>query len=484
MERQSKLLRLVEMNSTMTNFNTVALIVSKNTPNYFTDKTDGSQRGVLTLTIRDGLFHYTNCKLWGKVAWVQDYVTRLQIGEVVLISNAKVMDQASESSSSDASREHRYDPKSSLNCALAINEGHGSVEHYVPHVSDDFGHFYALEHMLHRPLKSMVYASKLMDVISRFVSENKVHFVEVVVVVAVVRPLRKVKVADSHHSYAQPNILDCLEVVVSDPTHPEGMLLTIWQEDWIQRGQKWKPLQTVLHLVDVKASYSMYHKFPTFSHVSCTLITEDPHPPTAEVNHMMEFAASLKFYSFENLAIPEIMCSLPYPENITEVMNVKTIYARSKGFLQNPMALTFTAKLIALISSLDLDGFSSTITRQCAMCHRFVPRCLIHCPTEECQLFSDETDTAPWLYHFNITVHFSDQSGTLVEGRLAGLAAERVLGVSAADFVKMSEREKGLLKWKFLLRHFEVKLLVLKPIRMRNNMIAVVVDMHEVPLED
>ncbi|KAH8338881.1 hypothetical protein KR074_009034 [Drosophila pseudoananassae] len=499
MERHPKLLRLVEMNSTMTHFNTVALIVSKTTPTYFADKTDGSQRGVLTITVRDGLYHYTNCKCWGPVPWVQDYVHKLEIGKVVLICNAKI---TAVNQAVDPTGEQRYDPKGTLIGDLSINEGYGSIKPYVPHVSEDVGHFYALEHMLHRPMKSMVNAIKLMDVLSRFVTENKVHFVDIVVVVAVVRPLRHVRATGTHHTYAQPNVLDCLEVVVSDPSHPEGMLLTIWQEDWIQRGQKWKPLQTVLHLVDVKVSYSMYHKFPTFSHVSCTLITEDPHPPTAEVNKLMEFAASLKFYSFEYLAIPEIMCPLPYreypindaseclishilyraAENITHVMNVKTIYSRSKGFLQDPSVLSFTAVLRALVSALDLDGLASTLTRQCPNCYRFVPRCLMQCPTEHCEFGAEDSDNAPWIHHYNITIHFSDQTGTLMEGRLAGLAAERVLGVSASDFVRMTEREKGILKWTFLLRHYEAKLMVLKPMRMRNNMIAVVVDMYQVPM--
>lgn len=80
-------------------------------------------------------------------------------------------------------------------------------------------------------------------------------------------------------------------------------------------------------------------------------------------------------------------------------------------------------------------------------------------------------------------MHFSDQSGTLMEGRLAGVTAERILGLSATAFVQLPDREKGLLKWKFLLRHFEAKLLVLKPMRMRKNMVVVVVDMREVPVD-
>lgn len=313
------------MNPNMTHFTTVALIVSKTTPTYFTDKMDGTQRGVLTLTIRDGPTHFTNCKCWGQIAWVQDYFGKLRIGQVVAVINAKVkaINQDQQGCSSDSSRDHRYDPSSPLSCGLVVNEGQGKVQHYEPHPADDFGHFYSIRHMLHHPLKSMTSALKLADVMARYVgpeTENTVLFVDVVVVVAAVRPLRKVRRAEpAHHNYAQPIVLDCLEVVISDPSYAEGMLLTIWQEDWIGLGQLWKPLQTVLHLVDVKVSFSKYHQCPTFSHVGCTLICEDPHPPSSEATKLMEFAASLKFYSFESFALPEMMCQLPFRECSVEI---------------------------------------------------------------------------------------------------------------------------------------------------------------------
>ncbi|EDV34209.1 uncharacterized protein Dana_GF21091, isoform A [Drosophila ananassae] len=490
MAEQLKLSRLESMDPTMTHFTTVALIVSKTTPTYFTDKMDGTQRGVLTLTIRDGLTQFTNCKCWGQTAWVQDYFGKLRIGQVVAIINAKVkaVDQDQQSCSSDSSRNNRYDPTSPLSCGLVVNEGQGKVQHYEPHPADDFGHFCSLGNLLHRPLKSMASALKLADVMARYVgaeTESSVIFVDVVVVVAAVRPLRKVKRAEkAHHNYAQPIMLDCLEVVLSDPSHAEGMLLTIWQEDWIGRGQTWKPLQTVLHLVDVKVSFSKYHQCPTFSHVGCTLICEDPHPPSLEANNLMEFAASLKFYSFESFALPEMMCQLPFPENITEAMSVQQIYSRTTGMLQDPSVVSFTAVLRALISTLDLDGLTPNISRQCSQCRRFIPRVLVECPTEMCQQEVQQSGSPPpWINHFNINVHFSDQSGTLVEGRLSGVTAERVLGLSASAFVQLPDREKGLLKWRFLLRHFEAKLLVLKPMRMRKNMVVVVVDMFELPVD-
>lgn len=119
-----------------------------------------------------------------------------------------------------------------------------------------------------------------------------------------------------------------------------------------------------------------------------------------------------------------------------------------------------------------------------SQCRRFIPRVLVECPTEMCQQEVQQSGSPPpWINHFNINVHFSDQSGTLVEGRLSGVTAERVLGLSASAFVQLPDREKGLLKWRFLLRHFEAKLLVLKPMRMRKNMVVVVVDMFELPVD-
>jgi len=94
-----------------------------------------------------------------------------------------------------------------------------------------------------------------------------------------------------------------------------------------------------------------------------------------------------------------------------------------------------------------------------------------------------DNDEPRSISYFNINIHLSDQTGTLVEARLAGHPAERILGLRAEDFERLAEREKSELKWRFLLKYFEVRLMIKKPVGVRNHLVIVVVDMQAIPLE-
>lgn len=84
---------------------------------------------------------------------------------------------------------------------------------------------------------------------------------------------------------------------------------------------------------------------------------------------------------------------------------------------------------------------------------------------------------------FNINIQLSDQTGTLIETRLSGVVAVQLLGLNANAFQRLPERKKTELKWRFLLKYFEVKLLVKKPAAMRKNLAVIVVDMELIQLE-
>lgn len=89
---------------------------------------------------------------------------------------------------------------------------------------------------------------------------------------------------------------------------------------------------------------------------------------------------------------------------------------------------------------------------------------------------------ARFEHFFNINIHLSDQTGTLLETRLSGGVAEHLLGLKADAFPQLPEPKKTQLKWRFLLKYFEVKLLVRKPAAMRKNLAVIVVDMQLISL--
>lgn len=94
--------------------------------------------------------------------------------------------------------------------------------------------------------------------------------------------------------------------------------------------------------------------------------------------------------------------------------------------------------------------------------------------------FSLNHDGTQYDDFFNINVQFSDHTGTLLEARLSGAVAERVLALTPQEYQTLSDHEKAECKWKFLMDYFEVKLLVRKASAVRRQMSVIVVDMKAV----
>ncbi|XP_017051781.1 protein hold'em, partial [Drosophila ficusphila] len=476
---REKFLRLSQMQPTMTHFSTVALIVSKSSPNIFYDKLSGSERGVITLTIRDSPNHLTNCKCWGQRACVDEYASILQIGYVVDIVGAKVM-----SIPEVPLGERRYQPQATLSCALVVNEGTGYV---VRHHSDDSSHAIVLQKLLQHPIKPLGGALKLADVHSGLGYANKIiaSHVDLLVVVAAVRPVRKIKrKLQATHRKAE-DLLHCLEVIVVDESCPEGMLLSVWQPDWIRRAQQWQPRRTVLHLVNVRVAFSDFHRCSVLSYSNCTLICENPEEDGEYCRSLRAFAASVPLQMIDGCAQGDILNSLPSAASIQTQMTVRQIYSRAEGELQDSSPNQFTSLLYGMVTKFDLDGLSSHISRKCTSCHRLMPRNVEDCASDACQMefLLDNNDGIRYTNHFNISIQFSDQTGTLVETRLAGNPAERILGLRPEKFEQLTEREKADLKWRFLLKYFEARLLIKKPTQMSKNIVVVVVDMQAIPLD-
>lgn len=107
------------------------------------------------------------------------------------------------------------------------------------------------------------------------------------------------------------------------------------------------------------------------------------------------------------------------------------------------------------------------------------------CDAPKCQLeLSLNHDGAQYECFFNINVQFSDHTGTLLEARLSGAVAERVLALTPQEYQTLSGQEKGQCKWKFLMDYFEVKMLVRKANAVRRQMSIIVVDMRAIQIPE
>ncbi|ALC48614.1 hdm [Drosophila busckii] len=465
-------LRLVEMCPTMTSFSTVVLIISKSKSNIFLDKLSHDQRGVITFTVRDSKQDITHCKCWGSKASVDEYQAMLQIGDVVDIVGAKVM-----ALMPPAAGDQRYQPRGTLNCALVVNDGHGYV---VKHKPDDVQTIERLRQLAQHPHKPLSSTLRLADVRCA-VPGAPAAYVDLLVVLAAARPVRELKRKTPGRQ--DNSLLHCLELLVSDASCPEGMILSLWHADWIRRAQRWRPRQTLLHLIDVRVAHSTYQGCPVLSYTSCTLIYEQPLPQSPECQQLLAFATNMPLPSFD-MPGPTNVDQLPAAHEIQVPMTVRQIYARAEGELQSSTSEQFTAVLYAMVTKFDIDGFSSCFSKKCKYCQRLMPQNSSECSNELCLLeFSLNCSGARYDYFFNINIQFSDQTGSLVETRLSGGIAEQLLGVSANAFQQLSEQRKSQLKWRFLLKYFETKLFIRKPNALRKQLTLSVVDMQLVQLD-
>lgn len=301
--RSRHTLHLAEMRPHMTSFACVALIIAKSEPNVFLDKLSSEQRGVICFTLRDTRMHIANCKCWGSKASVEEYTAMLQIGDVVDIVGAKVMaiTPPNMPGLSEQQQQQRYQPRGTLSCALVVNEGQGYL---VKHNGDDASIVQPLRQLIHVPHKPLSSALKLADVrcAAPGAEQRPAVYVDLLVVVAAVRPVRELKRKLAAGVGNAARLLHCLELVVIDTSCADGMVFTIWHPDWIRRAQYWQPRKTLLHLIDVRLSHSQFYGCPVLSLASCTLIYEQPLPQSAECQALLLFAASTPLQTYDIFA--------------------------------------------------------------------------------------------------------------------------------------------------------------------------------------
>lgn len=77
-------------------------------------------------------------------------------------------------------------------------------------------------------------------------------------------------------------------------------------------------------------------------------------------------------------------------------------------------------------------------------------------------------------------MNITDHTGTLVNCKLYNKFAEKVMTISVHDFMRLSDDEKGNLKWKILLERFAVKIVIRKRSVCRSKTLISVVDISPI----
>lgn len=118
-------------------------------------------------------------------------------------------------------------------------------------------------------------------------------------------------------------------------------------------------------------------------------------------------------------------------------------------------------------------------------CHRFMPKEKTACDSEKCLLeFSFGYSGDNYETFFNINLHLSDHTGTLIEAALTDTIASRLLGFNTSEFLELKDEQLNKLKWSFLMDYFEVKIVIRKPSISRKKLMIFVLDMRAIELDE
>ena len=71
-----------------------------------------------------------------------------------------------------------------------------------------------------------------------------------------------------------------------------------------------------------------------------------------------------------------------------------------------------------------------------------------------------------------------------MEARLTGSAAERIFALKVEKYCSLNAQQLNEMKWLFLLQHYQLKLLIKKSTAVRRSLIALVVDLKQLSLEE
>lgn len=256
-----------------------------------------------------------------------------------------------------------------------------------------------------------------------------------------------------------------------------SMMMTVWHTDYHERMEHWKPLETVLHLVDIRAEYSDFERSTALTITSKTIIIERPSNST----RCMELLAYLHMLSIEQIESLKATQSTATIDlaSITEVYTIKRILdqiERDGGGVGGGVK-EIAAIAIAVITKFDIN---SAWIKSCAHCKRFLSRNRDQCESVACNTMTP-TDGPKYIDRFYMAVSIADHSGTL-NCRMVDEYAAQILGYSIGELKLVPEHEIDAIYNRFILQRFAVKLIV-KP-KMAKEYFASVLSIENVPSVD
>ncbi|KAE8741411.1 hypothetical protein FOCC_FOCC013051 [Frankliniella occidentalis] len=337
---------------------------------------------------------------------------------------------------------------------LTLTEGSSEIQHhYLP----DAQHFQSL---IHVPTKQSSDITPLRDIKSSG-DLMQGNYVNILVAVQNVQRVRQLKLQDGSQ-------IECREIVVFDRTS-NGLSVQLWDKEIIYQASQWKPRETILFIADIILKWSGYRNASSPTVNSKTIITVDPQTEDAECLRAYARAAPLQPSAIIDYLTSNITDASHLASSIRNVLSVRTVLSRGWADVKNSVSedeQQFTALVYAVVTHLDLhhdnvvqlkwyENYSAI-----ASCNK-VTSVENSCSNLDCPVEQGSETFVPRRM-FNIRIDLSDHTGTLKGCRLTAETAETVLGCTVLEFGSMTDQQKDILKWNFLMERCAARILVLK----------------------
>lgn len=241
-----KIVKIKEILLSSVNLTLTAIVVHKKEKFMFKNKTgDIIRRGTITFMLRDSRQDTILCKLFGEEAFIKTYDESIHLFSQIDVVCPRVVPLNAATLS--------FNPRTSSSFYFVINEGFGGSLRTTSIAKSALA---SINRACHQPISPLAKCLNLSEI-------NNFEVVNVLVSVAFL---------------PQSASNNCLNVLVADMSCPKGIVLTLWNEHWINRAlTNWNTTKSViLHIIDGKVSYSNYYQAFVLSQNAKTAIFENP----------------------------------------------------------------------------------------------------------------------------------------------------------------------------------------------------------------
>lgn len=407
----------------------------------------------LTFTLRDSKHHFINCTIWGASNYVQSTNAVCKLGSIVRIVKPIVKQKESNS---------MYTPKTTSPYQLTVNDGTQSYIYREP--MDSHTNLVALKN---ETIKSTRLSASLDDIINSIADDkSKKLWVDTVALVIAIEPMREIQTKFGQRFLRKLTLSD---------QNQTTMQLVFWNSDLSKWADEWQPLQTILHLVDVRAEYSSYAGTTILTADNRTIIIKNP-VHSSRANELREFVQHFDHTDFELLVNTNAETAIDVSQ-INNVCSIRKILEQINSGDDN-FAADFTALLYGVITKFEVDNCygQNPIVRCCVVCQKFLRNNATQCDNARCieALPSNQAFTEK----FYISMSLSDHSGTL-NCRIGDEYATKLLNYSAEEYKRLPEATIDIIQKKFQFERVAAKILV-----KRRHQASVLIKVLDISFED